>query len=512
MVCRRERQQRRIALCTDILYPVNTYLLTFPMKKIILLLLLPFSLFSQQNKKEINELIRKVETNLAPTIIYGDTIPQWNMEDRMKVSGAKGLSIAVIRNYKIEWAKGYGFADEAENRKVNTSTRFQAASISKSLNSLGILKLVDQGKLDPEADINTYLKGWKFPYDSLSKNKKINVYNLLSHTAGLTIHGFPGYERSDTFPSVQQILDGERPANTKAVRSAFEPGTKFQYSGGGTTISQLLPTSITGLNYDEYMLEQVLKPLDMANSSYKQPPTDTSNLATGYYKNGKSVKGKYHVYPEQAAAGLWTTPTDLAKYIIECQLAFESKSAKVLSPPTMKKRLTPFIDSTVGLGVFIENRAGIKYFNHNGGNEAFLCTTYGSMQGGNGVVIMINGEDFGVVSEVLNSVARVYDWKGFYKPIFKKLTIVPQDTLKKFVGNFKLLQDTLTIKFCGKNLCIIQNGQPGEGYKMIFSDISTFGVAEVPDANFRVLYNKEGMVDAMELTQGGRKLRLSKLN
>ena len=483
------------------------------MKKIILLLLLPFSLFSQQNKKEINELIRKVETNLAPAIIYGNTIPHWNMEDRMKISGAKGLSIAVIRNYKIEWAKGYGFADEAENRKVNNSTRFQAASISKSLNSLGILKLVEQGKLDPEADINTYLKGWKFPYDSLSKNKKITVYNLLSHTAGLTIHGFPGYERSDTLPPVQQILDGEKPANTKAVRSAFEPGIRFQYSGGGTTITQLLLTSITGKKYDEYMQEQVLKPLGMTNSSYKQPPTDTANLATGYYKNGNPVKGKYHVYPEQAAAGLWTTPTDLAKYIIECQFAYEGKSAKVLSQTTMKKRLSPFIDSTVGLGVFIENRAGIKYFNHNGGNEAFLCTSYGSMRGGNGVVIMINGEDFGIVSEVLNSVARVYDWKGFYKPVFKKMAIVPKETMQQYLGNFILNgTDTLTIRFCGEQLCIRQNRQPGDGYKMIFEDIATFSVAEVPNAVIKIMRDIEGKVDALELEQEGRKLRLPKIN
>ena len=261
------------------------------------------------------------------------------------------------------------------------------------------------------------------------------------------------------------------------------------------------------------MQEQVLRPLGMTNSSYKQPPTDSANLATGYYKNGNSVKGKYHVYPEQAAAGLWTTPTDLAKYIIECQLAYEGKSAKVLSQPTMKKRLTPFIDSTVGLGVFVENREKIKYFNHNGGNEAFLCTSYGSMQGGNGVVIMINGEDFGVVSELLNSVARVYDWKGFYKPVFKKIAIVPKETLEQYLGNFILGDaDTLTIRFCGEQLCIRQNGQPGEGYKMIFEDTATFSVAEVPNAVLRIIRDKEGKVDALELEQGGRKQRLPKVN
>jgi CubicO group peptidase (beta-lactamase class C family) len=161
------------------------------MKKWLFLLFVPFSLCAQENQKNKEEKIRQVENSLFPAVIYGDSLTYHNLEQRMKETNIKGLSIAVIINYKVEWAKGYGWADEGEKRKVTPETRFQAASISKSLNSMGVLKLVQQGKLDPEADINNYLKGWKFPYDSVSKNKKITTYNLLSHTAGLTIHGFP---------------------------------------------------------------------------------------------------------------------------------------------------------------------------------------------------------------------------------------------------------------------------------------------------------------------------------
>jgi CubicO group peptidase (beta-lactamase class C family) len=481
------------------------------MKKLFILIVLPLSVFSQSAKKQVAENILKVENSLAPGIIFGDSIPNWNIEKRMQETGIKGLSIAVIRNYKVEWAKGYGWADVEEKRKVNTETRFQAASISKSLNSMGVLKLVEQGKLDPESDINNYLKSWKFPYDSLSKNKKINTLNLLSHTAGLTIHGFPGYERSDTLPLVSQILDGERPANTKAVRSMFEPGKQLEYSGGGTTITQLMVTDITGREYAEFMQNEVLKPLGMNNSSFNQPPGDTNNLATGYYGNGKPVNGKYHVYPEQAAAGLWTTPSDLAKYIIECQLAYEGKSKKVLSQQMMKKRLTHYIDSSSGLGVSLVYRKGNIYFNHNGGNEAFLCTSFGSMQGGNGVVIMINGEDFSVVRETLNSVARVYNWEGFYDPSFKKLAIVPVDTLKQYEGNYLIMQDTLTIKMVGKDLYIQQNGEPVNGYLLYFSDKISFSLKEQPNANFRILKNTEGRVDALELKQNGATMRLPRV-
>ncbi|MCH5719060.1 serine hydrolase domain-containing protein [Niabella hibiscisoli] len=297
------------------------------MKSLVLCLLLPFCSVAQ-GQLSINDTIQKTENSLAPNTIYGDAVPDLNLEQRMKEIGIKGLSIAVIKNYQIHWAKGYGWADEASKRKVTPDTRFQAASISKSLNSMGILKLVEEKKIDPRADINTLLKSWQFPYDSNSGKTKINIYQLLSHTAGLSVHGFPGYERGTELPTLPQILDGRSPANTKAVRSLFEPGTKVQYSGGGTTLSQLIVEDITGQPYEKYMKEAVLQPLGMAHSSFEQPISDTLNLATGYYANGKPVTGKYHVYPEQAAAGLWTTPTDLAKYIIECQLAIKGDSKK----------------------------------------------------------------------------------------------------------------------------------------------------------------------------------------
>jgi len=481
------------------------------MKQLLILFLLPITVCSQTIDPAIQKKISAVENSLAPSVVFGDTIPKLNLEKRMKETAIPGLSIAVIRDYKIEWTKGYGWADIEEKRKVTTDTRFQAASISKSINSLGVLKLVEMGKLDPEADINTYLTTWKFPYDSLTHNKKISVYNLLSHTAGLEIHGFPGYEKTDTLPTLQQILDGKRPANTKAVRSLFEPGTKFKYSGGGITISQLILTNITNSNYADWMQKNVLAPLDMTNSSYQQPPTATANLATGYYGNGKPVTGKYHIYPEQAAAGLWTTPTDLAKYIIECQLALEGRSKKVLSQAMMKKRLAPYIDSNAALGVFIEKKEGQSYFTHNGGNEAFLCTSYGSMHGGNGVVIMINGENFAVINELLNSVAIVYGWKGFYNPTYKKIVTLPKDTLQKLVGNFLLEKDTLTVSFCGDALCLQQNFQPAVGYQMFFSDNNSFSVREVPNAFFTIIRNAEGKVEAFQLKQGDYNMRLPRI-
>lgn len=486
------------------------------MKVLLACLLLPCLGIAQTNFHSVNDTIQEVENHLAPNIVYGDAIPDLNLEQRMKQTGVKGLSIAVIKDYKIHWTKGYGWADEASAIKVSTNTRFQAASISKSLNSMGLLKLVEEKKIDPQADINTLLKSWQFPYDSNSGKTKINVYHLLSHTAGLGIHGFPGYKRTDQLPALQQILDGKPPANTMAVRSQFEAGSREQYSGGGITISQLIVEDITGKSYSEYMREAVLQPLGMANSTFAQPPADTISLATGYYSNGQPVSGRYHIYPEQAAAGLWTTPTDLAKYIIECQLALKGQSHKVLSPSMMQTRMTPYLSKESALGVAIINRGDQQFFIHNGGNEAFLSTAYGTMEGGDGVVIMINGENFSVISELLNSVARVYNWKGFYTPSIRKVIAVAKEQMKQFTGNYQLEKnDTLKVYLQGEDLYIQQSRLPRNHYKMLFMTPNEFELVELPNVRFKFFVDPGEKASKITFMQGGKAfeaIRIEKFN
>ena len=364
--------------------------------------------------KEVQEKIKQVEQNLF-SVKPGDKPntpkPKLTLNSQMSKYGVYGLSIAVIKDYKIEWVKAYGWADAAEKRPVTTETLFQAASLSKSLNAVGVLKLVQDKKLVLNTDINNYLTTWKFPYNKVAKGKKINVANLLSHSAGLTVHGFLGYERGDKLPTITEILDGKKPANSEAVRSVFEPGLKAEYSGGGTTISQLIVMNITKVPYAQYMWNNVLKPMGMLNSTYVQPPLNKkpNQLATGYQENKDEIKGKYHIYPEQAAAGLWTNPTDLAHYIIETQLSLAGKSNKVLSQEMTKLRLTPYIEN-VGLGVFIGEKGSTKTFSHSGGNEGFRCYYYGSLEGGKGVVVMVNSDNGEILQELINSVALVYGW------------------------------------------------------------------------------------------------------
>lgn len=429
--------------------------------------------------KEIEAKIQQVESNLTGAVQIENIPPaKWTIAQRMKFYHANGISITVIKEYKIEWTKSYGWADSSEQRPVTPVIRFQAGSNSKSLNAIGVLKLVQDGKINLDEDINKYLKSWKFPYDSLSKGKKITVANLLSHTAGITIHGFPGYEKGDTIPTLTQILDGQKPANTQAVRSVFEPSLKYQYSGGGTTISQLIIQDVTGQPYDEYMWKNVLKPMGMTNSSYTQPPKKKIEkfLATGYYNDGKPVKGKYHIYPEQAAAGLWTTSNDLAKYVIETQLALAGKSQKVLNREMTTLRLTPYLDSLSALGVFILNTGGVKYFKHGGVDEGFVSQYVGSFEGGNGVVVMTNTYNTLLFDEIIYSVATTYNWKN-YSPEVRKTVTLPDTLIENFIGNYQLDKQNLSIlkKADGIYLEDLTNKT---SWKVYFTDNSNFFVLE----------------------------------
>lgn len=391
----------------------------------------------QQYSEAVNEQIARVEANVSGGLIIDGRL--YNLSERMKHYNVAGLSVAVIDNYQIAWAKGYGYADKKEGRKVTTSTMFEPGSISKSLNAVGILYLAQQGKLDLYQDINQYLVNWKFPYDTVSHGKKITTAQLLSHTAGLSVHGFPGYQRDSVIAVVTDILDGRAPSNTEAVRSLAEPGTGPRYSGGGTLITQQMLTDLTKQPYEQYMYERVLRPLGMTNSSYNHPPaiSQRKNLATGYKSNGNEVPGKYFVYPEKAAAGLWTTPTDICRYILEMQQAYHGKSSKVLNQEMVKLHVTPY-KNDVAMGTFQQVRNGEKYFDHTASNEGFSGLFIAGLTNGKGAAIFVNSDDATIAFELINSIALAYNWTGFRKPE-EITTVVVNDTLaSKYIGEYIL--------------------------------------------------------------------------
>jgi CubicO group peptidase (beta-lactamase class C family) len=453
--------------------------------------------------------ISKVENNLTETrdLIFEDSvIPKYNIVDRMKFYKIPSVSVAVINNGKIEWIKTYGYADIDTKRLANATTLYQVASITKSVNALGIMKLVQEGKLSLTTDIRNYLKTWTFPDNEFSKGKLITLKNLLSHTAGLSVHGFIGYSVDDSLPTINQILNGERPANNEPVKPIYPINEHFEYSGGGYAVIRKILDDNISTNYDSLMTALVLKPLKMTNSTFSQPlSTKYKNYASGTNKEMQTLKGNYYIYPEQSAGGLWSTATDIAKFVLSVQNDLKGSLNSLINKQLTQEMLTPVLNN-YALGFGIVEKGGEKYFWHEGESYGYNSMYYGSFTTGKGVVILTNaypnnGQPF--IPELLNSVATVYDWKDFHKPIKKKLVFVSDSLLAKYAGQYYSENPKIKIS-------IKQNGNHLEltarqTEKMYATKPDTFFLASSPDEDCVFSSSKnDGTIDTFEVIQNGK--------
>ena len=324
-----------------------------------------------------------------------------------------GLSLAILQDGKIVKARGYGFTDKSCRTPVMPDTLFQAGSISKAVAAVGALHLVQDGRLSLDTDVNTYLHSWKVPENEFTKDQKVTLRRILSHTAGLTVHGFLGYSTNEPTPTLQQILDGAPPANNQAIRVDIVPGSKWKYSGGGYTVMQQVIMDVTGQPFPSFMSDTVLKPFEMTNSTYEQPlpQTMTGSAASGYLANGEAVASGWRVQPELAAAGLWTTPSDLARFALGIQHALVGDSNAGLSQATARLMLTYEKDGD-GLGVFVDGSERTLRFSHGGRNAGFDSFLIAYAGVGQGAVIMMNANDSGTSKAIVNEIAKEYGWSG----------------------------------------------------------------------------------------------------
>ncbi len=380
-----------------------------------------------------------------------------------------GLSLAIIQDGKIVKAQAYGFVDKAGTKPLTTATLFQAGSISKSVAAVGALHLTELGKLSLDEDVNVKLRTWKVPENEFTTNKKVTLRGLLSHTTGLTVHGFPGYEVGKPIPTVVQILDGSPPANTAPVRVDFVPGTRWRYSGGGYTVMQQLLLDVTGKPFPQFMQETVLGPLHMTESTYEQPlpAGKATQTATGHYGDRMLVKGRWHIYPEMAAAGLWTTPSDLARFAIGIQQSRAGKSGAVLSPEMTRQMLTDQKDND-GLGVFLEGDGPTMRFGHNGRDEGFDALMTAGAETGQGVVIMINANDNSrMLNRIVDAVAKHYHWTGYTTTMPAKRPVAQVDAkaLTAYEGRYEFANNRM-ITFLATNdrLFTLVDGLPDEEF------------------------------------------------
>ncbi len=382
-----------------------------------LLLTLVYPLFAQaQQSDALTQKIQAIEADLLPlAAVHGETPSPLSLEERMARYNVPGVSVAVINNFEIEWARGYGIVETGKTDPVTTETLFQAASISKPVAATAALRLVQEGRLDLDEDVNTWLRSWQVPENSYNEKEKVTLRRLVTHSAGLTVHGFRGYAQGEDVPTAVQVLSGTGPANSAPVHNDLVPGTRWRYSGGGYTVMQLLLEDITGQSFPDLLQTSVLTPMGMMQSTYDQPlPVNRRAMAaTGHRPDGASVTGTWHTYPEMAAAGLWTTPSDLARFAIEIQRSHAGQSNAVLSMAMTQEMLTDQIGG-YGLGPGVRGEGETLAFSHGGANEGFRCFLFAYAETGQGAVIMTNSDNgIQVARELLGSIARAYDWPDY---------------------------------------------------------------------------------------------------
>ena len=435
--------------------------------------------------------IARVESGLL-TAAVAKGQPAMTIADRMKHYRVPGASVAVINNGVVEWARGYGVTDAGGGTRVTADTLFQAASISKPVAVMGMLALVEQGTLKLDDDINLALKSWKLPDNDFTKDNRVTLRRLSSHSAGTTVHGFRGYAAGEPVPTTVQVLDGVKPANSVAVRVDLAPGSQWRYSGGGITVMQLLMADVTGKSFPALMSELVLSKIGMTHSTYEQPlpAARVAHAAAGHLATGAAIAGKWHTHPEMAAAGLWTTAGDLAAFAVELQRAHAGKSQRVLSQAMAGQMLTKQ-SGDYGLGIGLGGAGQAATFSHGGSNVGFKCILFAYVHTGQGAVVMTNGDrGNALASEILRSISREYGWPD-HKAIEVVTVTVDPEILKTYAGTFQVSgQITIAVEN-GKLVVQTPTGERAEAFALSETEF------QLSIQNIRITFirNSQGAID-----------------
>ena len=316
------------------------------------------------------------------------------LDELRRRCGVPGISVALLQRGEINLAEGLGVRRAGGDVAVDRDTLFQAGSISKPVAAVAALRLVAAGVLELDREVNDQLASFAIPDSPLRNGKAITLRGLLSHTAGLSVHGFLGYLGDDEVPSLLDILEGAPPANSPPIVVELEPGTKWQYSGGGYTVMQQLLIDATERDFAELMQEQVLVPAGMARSSFEQPLPEErrANVAAGHGFPPKPLRGDAPTLPELAAAGLWTTPSDLLRFGRALQQSLRGGDGTLLPKALMEEALRPVLDGDYGLGFQLFRDSGLPLFGHSGANQGFRALLVLRSDGEEGLALMANGD------------------------------------------------------------------------------------------------------------------------
>jgi CubicO group peptidase (beta-lactamase class C family) len=423
------------------------------LKKVIVsgMSLLSFLAHSVERSPLAKDSARQHRVDVEHHLLYQTTIKGapdsgMSLEDQMAQLHVPGVSIAVIHEGHIEWTAAYGVV-RLKGPHVTADTLFNAASMSKPLTAMAVMKLVQDGRIDLDADANSYLKSWKIPDNEFTKDHRVTVRELLNHTSGIGMHSGELDDPDKGLPTVLQMLNGEKPATTGPVRVEAVPGSKYAYANGGYLILQLLVTEVTGEPFAPYMQETLLRPLGMTHSTFEAPlsPTHAALAATGYLEDGTSGTAPDHfVKPNLAAGGLWTTAPDYARLVIELQKEYAGRSDRILKQSTVRTMMTPGLGPSDkmkwGLGVHVGGSSSNPFFEH-GGSGVFQSDMVG-YPSGDGIVVLTNGGGGGpLCDEIVRSAAQVYGWPDFH-PAEHTLARVSPSQYDNLIGTYDFIKVT----------------------------------------------------------------------
>ena len=428
------------------------------------------------------------------------------LADRMAADRVPGVSVAVIHNGAIEWARGFGVVRPG-GAPVTAETLFQSGSISKPVAAMAALRLVEEGRLSLDSDVNQALTSWKIPAGAAAPGGVVTLRQLLSHTAGLTVHGFPGYAAGAPVPTLSQVLNGEKPANTGPVRLEAPPGSREKYSGGGYTVMQQLLIDVSHQPFPALLHDTVLAPIGMTLSTYEQPLPEAlrAQSATPHWRNGTPVEGGFHTYPEMAAAGLWTTPSDVARFAIEIQRSLHGEANHVLSAAMTRQMLT-VVQQHYGLGPEIGGSQGNPYFAHNGVNAGFENFFVAYEQGGNGAVVMTNAQGGADLAHALvASIAKVYDWPDL-QPVVRTAIKLDPSILAACAGVYEIDNPKFSLDIRLENGQLVVHSPNRPKYRLFAQSPNKF-FAKVISTEFEFLSDDSGRVAQLVLHYGGRQAR-----
>lgn len=373
-----------------------------------------------------------------PVEVRGRDPWRGRLRERMEAHHVPAVSVAVMEGGEIAWSRAWGWADSADGVPATPATRFQAASISKPVAALAALRLVEAGRVGLDEDIEPLLGGWRIPRALAAGPEPVTLRGLLSHSAGLTVHGFEGYAVGDSLPSTIDVLRGRGPANSPLVRVTGPPGAAWRYSGGGYTVVQHLVETLAGRPF-AVVMRPILDALGMTSSTYEQPLPDSlaSGAAAGHREDGSNLAGSWHVYPEAAAAGLWTTPTDVARFAVALGRWAAGRTGGVVSPELARTMLEPGLGGW-GLGPAVSGAGLDLRFEHAGANEGYRSRFVYFPRRGIGAVVMTNGDDGGpLADEILFALSDEYGWPAIRPREVRAVPLATADAIG-YTGTFRL--------------------------------------------------------------------------